>query len=350
MKSLFRILIVVTCLGIVFFYSSSENTKPLEIPEPEITVVDNVEELEFNNESLQRPNSGLSTFIGQSVKTIVDEFNEPHRIEKTPYGYDWWIYNQYELYVMFGVKDGIVSQVYTNSTAYEVTPYTMYMSEDDIYRMTIMHGEISVEENGNIYIYTMSDYDLKHRILVQFDDIYAQLYIDAKQKKLMGIRFMDGATLVAHQPYEMQFVGELVENEVPVFDEAVNQMNTQLLFELTNVFRLKEKIPILSYSNSLTQLAKSHSTDMLEGQFVSHNSPTFGTLKERVDTINLVYEDIGENIATGFYDAIEAMHSLLNSDNHRKLIYEEQYTEIGVGVAERYYTQIFFDPEETDDE
>jgi uncharacterized protein YkwD len=89
---------------------------------------------------------------------------------------------------------------------------------------------------------------------------------------------------------------------------------------------------------------------MLEGQFVSHNSPTFGTLKERVDTINLVYEDIGENIATGFYDAIEAMHSLLNSDNHRKLIYEEQYTEIGVGVAERYYTQIFFDPEETDDE
>ena len=346
MKVLFRILIVVTFLAIIFFYSSSDNSKPLEVTEPGITEIENVEEFEFNSESLQSPVAGLSTYIGKSAKVIMDDFKEPERIEQTPYNYEWWVYNQYETYIMFAVKDGVVTQVYTNSTAYDVAPYSMYMSADDIYRMTILNGEISVTLGNNMYLYTMSDYDTKYRILVQFEDVYAQLYIDEKQKKLMGIRFMDGETLVAHKPYEMQFIGELFEEPQLTFDAQTNDMNAMQLFELTNVFRIKEKLPTFAYSNSLSTLAQNHSEDMFEGQFVSHESPTNGSLKERVEQIGLIYEDIDENIATGFYDAIEAIHSLLNSDTHRKLIYDEDFTEIGVGVQERYYTQIFFYPAE----
>lgn len=346
MKSLFRFLIVATFLGIIVFYSSTDNTKPLEVETPEVTEVENVEGLEFNDLSLQRPTTGISTFVGQSVDEVVEQYEQPHRIENTPYGYDWWIYNQYELYVMFGVKDGVVTQVYTNSTAYDLAPYTMYMSEDEIYRMTIIEGEIAVEQDDNIYLYTMNDYDLKYRMLVRFDDLYAQLYVDAKQKKLVGVRFMDGATVVAHQPYEMQFIGTLNEAQPLDFSGEINYANAQMFYELTNVFRLKEKMPAYKLSNSLSQLAKNHSRDMFEGQFVSHDSPEFGSLKERAERMQLTYEDIDENIATGFYDAIEAVHSLVNSDKHRDVLMNERFTEIGVGVAERYYTQVLIEPKE----
>ena len=346
MKSLFRFLIVATFLGIIVYYSSTDGTKPLELQEVEVKEIENMEELDFNNVSLQRPKTGLSTYVGQSVDAVVKQFKHPHRIENTPYGYEWWVYNQYELYMMFGVKDGVVNQVYTNSTAYDLTPYTMYMSEDEIYRMTIIEGEITVELGDNIYLYTMNDYDLKHRLIVRFEDLYAQLYLDAKQKKLVGVRFMDGETVVAHQPYELQFIGTLNEAQPLQFSEDVNYANEQMFYELTNVLRLKEKMPALKLSNSLSQLAKSHSRDMFKGQFVSHESPTYGSLKERAQRMQITYEEIDENIATGFYDAIEAVHSIINSDKHRDVLLNEKYTEIGVGVQERYYTQVLIEPKE----
>lgn len=348
MKSLFRFLIVATCLGIVIFYSAIDHSKPLEIEENEVKELENVEEHEFNNVSLQRPTKGLSTYVGQSIEEVIEEYKEPNRIEKTPYQYDWWIYNLYEMYLMFGVQDGVVKQVYTNSSAYDVSPYTMYMSNEEIFRMTIIDGEISVELGDNIYIYSMNDYDIDNRILVRLEDLYAQLYLDANQKKLVGIRYMDGETLVAHQPYEMQFIGEFDGGQPLHFTEEINYANAQLLFELTNVFRLKEKLPTLNYSSSLSQLAQSHSQDMFEGQFVSHDSPTYGSLKKRAERLQLAYDKIDENIAKGFYDAIEAVHSLSNSDKHRKLMYNEEYLEMGVGVKERYYTQVFLKPLITD--
>lgn len=343
MRYLFRFLIVATCIGIVVFYSTNE-PKPLEGPEIEVSEVEDVEELTFNNVSLERPSIGLSTYIGQSVEQVVKEYGQPHRIEKTPYQYEWWVYNQYELYMMLGVKDGVVTQVYTNSTAYNVAPYEMYMSEDDIFRMTIIDGEISVELGDNIYLYTMSDYDIQHRILVRFEDIYAQLYIDASSKRLSGIRFMDGETLVAHNPYEMQFLGEFNEQQPYAFTENMNYSNAQLLYELTNVFRLKEKLPTLTKSNNLSLMAQSHSEEMFNGQFVASDSPILGSLKDRAALFTVDYKTIEENIATGFYDAIEAVHSLLNSTKHRKQILGGSFTETGVGVVETYYTQVFVEP------
>lgn len=348
MKSLFRFLIVATGLGIVIYYSAADPSKPLEGPDIGVTEVEDIEELEFNNESLQKPTVGISTFIGEPVDKVVKQFKKPHRIEYTPYNYDWWIYNQYEMYIMFGVQDGLVKQVYTNSTAFDVSPYRIYMSDDDIFRMTIIGEEISVELEDSIYIYTMSDYDLKHRILVRFEDLYAQLYVDANSKKLSGIRFMDGETLVVHQPYEMQFVGEFNEEQQLSFNDEVNYSNAQILYELTNVFRLKEKQPIFNYSYSLSKLAQSHSEDMLKGQYVSSDSPSFGSLKDRASHFEIQYETIENNIASGYYDAIEAVHSLLNSNKHRNLIFDEKFSEIGVGVAERYYTQVFVEPVEAE--
>ena len=343
MKSLFRILIVLTFLGIVFYYSSTE-PKPLKGPEREISEVENVEDIEYNSEMLQRPSSGISEYIGKSVKELISDFDEPDRIDQTPYDYEWWVYNQYETYVMFAVKENVITQVYTNSTAYDIAPYNMYMSADDIYRMTIVDGEISVEINDNVYLFSMNNEDMKYRILVQFEDLYAQLYIDSQYKKLIGIRFMDGESLVTNRAYEMQFVGE---NPIQMQNESTeltNKAYAEQLFELTNVFRLKEKLPTFAMSTTLSEIASVHSMEMFEGEFVSHNSPTKGSLKQRVSAYNLQFEDVDENIATGYFDAIEAIHSLLNSNQHRKFIYEEKFKEMGVGVHDLYYTQIFLNP------
>lgn len=51
---------------------------------------------------------------------------------------------------------------------------------------------------------------MQTRLLVKFDGLYAQLYIDGETSELQGIRFTDSETLVLHQPYEMIYQGELV--------------------------------------------------------------------------------------------------------------------------------------------
>ena len=48
-----------------------------------------------------------------------------------------------------------------------------------------------------------------------------------------------------------------------------------------------------------------------------------------------------ENIAMAYYDPIEAVHGLMNSPNHRAMMFNEQYTHMGTGVYYDYYTQIF---------
>ncbi len=347
MKTLFRILIVLSFLAIIFYYSSNseDEYEPLEGPNSSSQIIPKTDsEPQVLQDALPRPKTGLSTFIGKDDDSLLKLYGEPNRYDQTVFGYEWWVYNEdVNKFVMFGVENGTITQVYTSGKSSDVTPYRIGQTLNDIYRMTIVDSEVTAVIGDNIYTFTMSEEDMNTRILTKFEDIFAQLYMDSENGTLSGIRYIDSKTLVKHRPYEMSFVGKLISSPSPTsyLIEESNHASASQLHDLLNQFRAQNDIPPIEDEQEISFVAMQHSEDMYSQNYLSHDSPTNGTLKQRLDEEGVLYEDAEENIATAYIDAIEASHGWLNSSNHREFMLNEKFTSVGSGVFMNYYTQIF---------
>lgn len=344
MKVLFRILIAATILGTVYYYSviAEDAVELLQGPsggvQPLPTTV-----LEADSDSIARPVNGLSTYVGQSIDGMLSLYGQPVNRYMSAYGYEWWHYNIHGNLLLIGVTDDIVTQVYTNELAFDVSPYTIGQSLDDINRMTIFEQEVTVNIDENIYMFMMREEDLYSRILVKYDGVYAQLYIDKFSNKLVGIRYLDGETLVLHQPYELQYVGDLIQSPTPssFLQQEIDIALSAQLLDLVNNFRVKYDAQTLARNDNLNIIARAHSEDMFLVNSLSHESLTSGTLEDRLNEQQIQYEEVSENLASNYVDAIGVVHGWLNSEEHREVMLDERFTHIGSGVFVNYYTQIF---------
>ena len=352
MKTLFRILIILAVLLITFFYSSINNRyEPLEGPNTTTQIVPKTEIEETNDiqESLPRPEKGLSTWIGEKSNKLIQHYGEPDRYDPSTYGYEWWIYNDiYQYFIMFAVDNGVITQVYTNGQQSDVAPYQIGQSLQEIYQQTVVDTEVTVSIDDNHYTFIMSEDDMNTRIIVKLGNIYAQLYMDSKEGTLSGVRFLNGETLALHRPYETSFVGELISPPSPnsyLIDDS-NQASASQLLDLLNVFRLNQDVANTINDHALTSIAKEHSEEMYKENYLSHESPTKGDLKDRLEREGISYKKADENIATAYIDSIEAVHGWLNSKSHREIMLNEEYTYVGSGVFMNFYTQVFIEKSE----
>ncbi|NLY80207.1 MAG: CAP domain-containing protein [Lysinibacillus sp.] len=346
MKTLFRILIVLSFFAIIYYYTSesSYELEPLEGPNSSSPVIPKTVSPEGFEDALPRPETGMSTYIHQHSDMVLNRFGNPDRIDMSAYGYEWWVYNKnIESFVMFGIEDEMVTQVYIIGEGLDASPYKIGQSLDEIYRMTIVDTEITAQIGENIYTFSMTERDMRTRILTIFEGVFAQLYMDSFNDRLIGIRFMDSKTLVKHRPYEMTFVGDLI--RPPSLNSYVlqesNESNAKQLYDLVNIFRQHHDVPMLEWDYGASVVAMKHSEDMYTGNYLSNESPTNGSLKERLNAHSVQYNEAGENLATAYFDAIEAAHGWFNSESHRELILNEKFTHVGSGVFINYYTQIF---------
>ena len=351
MKTFFRILIVATCLGMVYYFSNEEPSKT-ELLEGPVQISQPVAELQTstrNKNDLPRPTSGISKYIGVSSDVILENYGSPDRVDPSSFGYEWWVYQtQYEL-LMVGILAGKVSQIYTNSLNFDVSPYIIGQSLDDVYRRTIFEQEVTAEVEDNIYVFAMNEQDMKNRILVKYEDLLAQLYIDSETNQLYGVRFIDGTTLVLHKPYEMQFVGDLLEASTPssFAQIEINRANGLQLTDLANSFRKKNDLSVLIPSTSLTMIANDQSEAMFLGNIDAQDSDTENpSLEDRLAEQGWEYDFANKNIATNYVDAIEVMHGWMNSREHRELLLDDRLTQIGSGTFVNYYTQIYLSEKE----
>lgn len=344
MKVLIRILIIIGVIVFVFYYRANSilESKPLEGPNTS-NVIPKTESSPPIVNALSRPEAGLSTWIGKESGKLREKLGEPNRYETSAFDYEWWVYNNPSTYMMVGVNNGIVTQVYIAGGDLDITPFKIGETLDDIYRTTILDSEVSVTLGENVYTFSMNEQDRTSRMLVQFEGLYAQLYMDEELDELQAVRFTDGETLVHHQPYEMAFVGELLDATLPssYLQTRVDDANGRTLFELVNLFRMRNDLQAFSSDEELTRLAKGHSEEMLVENFFDHESPTFGTLKNRLETAEIEYDSVAENIAMAYYDGIEAAHGFLNSKDHRSVMLSKHFSKVGTGVFLDYYTQIF---------
>lgn len=294
----------------------------------------------------ERPVSGLSTWIGKGSDKVIDAFGEPERIEPGLYGYDWWIYPiSRKQYLQMGVEDNKVITLYAIGNEVDVSPYKLGQKLEDIYRFTIIESEIVVNDESGSYQFELNEEDLNTRLLVSLGDIYAQLYLDKFTGELMSIRFLDSATLIKMHPYEMMYRGELAEEPQPTDNEwsKIDTASEQQIFDITNVMRAQFEADEVEWNEETAEVARGHSKEMYEKDYFSHDSPVFGSLTDRLESQEITFKSAGENIASQYTDAPEAVHGWLNSEGHRKILLEKDFTDLGVGVYKRYYTQNFIE-------
>jgi uncharacterized protein YkwD len=291
-----------------------------------------------------RPKEGLSLLIGQDINGLEKELGKPERIDSSIYGYDWYIYNvNYHRYVQVGVENDKVVTVYAIGEDLDVAPFEIGQPIEEIFNTQYIDTNVDINANGNSYRFELSDADLNMRPIVQLGDVYAQLYIDKFTGNLSSIRFLNAETVIKQRPYELVYRGKLIDGVKPDANlwKSVEDGTKKEIFDLTNVIRLRHRLKPLKWDEKTAEVAYDHSKDMYENNDFSHTSKKYGSLADRLKLAKVAYQSAGENIAANYTDGPAVVEGWLNSKGHRDALLNKNFSHLGVGVFEKYYTQNF---------
>jgi len=300
-----------------------------------------------------RPKEGVSTFVGKTIEEWETVYGDPARIEPSLYDYEWYIYKDDLMkYLMVGVEDGIINQVYAAGQTAKVTPYQIGQSLEDIYRFTIVLPEIGLELNNSTYVFSLTPTDTQRRILVQYEGLFAQLYIDTFDNELEGVRFITPEVLLMHRAYDTYYEGEMIEMTYPTstIQNAVDRAAERELIDLTNLYRMRHDLEPLKPYPALAQIARSYSEELAKSETVMQEEFELSKYEDKLKEFSIPYEKAGGNSAALYRDPIEAANGWMNSKEHRETILEPSYTHLGVGIFAQFYTQNFIELAEEDPE
>ncbi|WP_425514958.1 SafA/ExsA family spore coat assembly protein [Crassaminicella profunda] len=130
--------------------------------------------------------------------------------------------------------------------------------------------------------------------------------------------------------------------------QDIKTLENQVI-KLVNIERSKKGLPALKSNWQLSRCARYKSQDMINKNYFSHQSPTYGSPFKMMESFGLKFSSAGENIAKGQRTPKEVMNSWMNSPGHRSNILSSSFSEIGVGLAKDkygrcYWTQMFMRP------
>ena len=117
------------------------------------------------------------------------------------------------------------------------------------------------------------------------------------------------------------------------------------MVNLVNQARTEQGVKALTVNSQLVTLARRKSQDMVDNNYFSHTSPTYGSPFDMMKSAGVKYSTAGENIA-GAATTESAHQSLMNSPGHRANILNSSFTQIGIGIASgsqygKIFTQMF---------
>jgi uncharacterized YkwD family protein len=120
----------------------------------------------------------------------------------------------------------------------------------------------------------------------------------------------------------------------------------QQVVDLTNKERKKNGLANLKADSELANVAQIKSEDMVQKNYFSHTSPTYGSPFEMMENFGVDYSTAAENIAMGQQTPNEVVSAWMKSPGHRRNILNKKVTHIGVGIANDnaqgiYWTQMF---------
>jgi len=347
LKFALRLIAVLAAITAVILFTAqgTKENDPLISPVPN-TAMPGEGAPPMGQETISRPKSGLSILVGETTEKLTSTFGMPDRIEPSMYGYEWWVYNRSaETYMMAGVQNGTVNQVYAAGVDLDVTPFSIGESMEEIYRYTIIEPEVSVEIGSNRFLFSLNGDDLEERLLVAYDGVYAQVYADREEGEVMAVRFLSPRVLVLHQPYEMTYEGHLLTTE-PLSSSvqiAADRAAEQQVMEMTNVFRKRHELRPLQSDGNAAVIARERAADAARG---SHSEEVLGSLSDQLKLSGIDYSEAGENVAADYVDSAATVHGWVNSPEHRELIFNRKYNRQAAGVSNKVYSHLFLNRKE----
>jgi uncharacterized YkwD family protein len=154
---------------------------------------------------------------------------------------------------------------------------------------------------------------------------------------------MEGA-IMKYNPYVLTALVQLVNTTTSLGTSTPIEQSSKMLI-LINAERAKHGIQPLIMNSALCRLATMKSQDMVEKNYFSHQSPTYGSSFSLLKTHNINYSCAGENLSIDKY--VDYAHAaLINSKAHKDNILNPSFKEIGIGIYSKgigsyAYTQLF---------
>lgn len=105
------------------------------------------------------------------------------------------------------------------------------------------------------------------------------------------------------------------------------------LLSIINEERAKNNLPHLEIDENLQNVAKLKANDLVQNNYFSHISPTYGTPFEMLKSNNISYKTASENIA-GNSDVKAAFDAWISSDSHKSNILSNEYNYTGIAVVD----------------
>lgn len=105
------------------------------------------------------------------------------------------------------------------------------------------------------------------------------------------------------------------------------------LLKLINAERTKNGLSELKFDAELQRVAQIKAQDLVDNNYFSHNSPTYGSPFDMMKSFGISYKAAGENIA-GNPSLEGAVTAWMNSEGHRANILSNAYNYTGIGVVE----------------
>ena len=119
----------------------------------------------------------------------------------------------------------------------------------------------------------------------------------------------------------------------------------QETFNIINKQRTNNGLQALKIDNEVQTVARVKAQDMVNNNYFSHNSPTYGTPFEMLNKYKVSYKTAGENIA-GNSSNSAAVTAWMNSSGHKANILNSNFNYTGIGVVKsnkygKIYVQMF---------
>lgn len=105
------------------------------------------------------------------------------------------------------------------------------------------------------------------------------------------------------------------------------------LLKLINLEREKNNLPDFEIDDALQNVARLKANDIVQNNYFSHTSPTYGTPFEMLKNNSIAYKTASENIA-GNSSIAGAIESWLNSETHKENILSTNYNYTGIAVVD----------------
>lgn len=130
----------------------------------------------------------------------------------------------------------------------------------------------------------------------------------------------------------------------PAAGGSVLSSEAAKMVSLVNEERAKKGLKPLAVHAKLAEVAQLKSQDMLQNNYFSHTSPTYGSFASMVYNHGIGFRSVGENLAQA-RNVTHAHALLMASEGHRNNILNPNFTHIGIGVVQGpygvYVTQLF---------